>query len=127
MGTNHKRLSMEERTMIQMGLERGCRLKAIALSVQRSPSTISRELKRNGWTNPATEPRRRGRPRVAGGYRASQAQARTSELATKPRRPSRLAMDGPLWPWGEGLMRTRHSPEQIAGILRRMHPDSPTL
>jgi len=127
MGTNYKHLSMEERTMIQLGLEQGCTLRAIALSVQRLPSTISRELKRNGWTNPATEPRRRGRPRVAGGYRATVAQARASELAATPRCPSRLAMDGPLWPLVEDLLRTRHSPEQIAGILRRMHPDEPTL
>jgi IS30 family transposase len=127
MGTNYKHLSMEERTMIQMGLEQGCTLRAIALSVQRPPSTVSRELKRNGWANPATEPRRRGRPRVAGGYRATVAQARACELAAMPRSPSRLAMDGPLWPLVEELLRTCHSPEQIAGILRRMHPDESTL
>jgi IS30 family transposase len=118
---------MEERTMIQMGLEQGCTLRAIALSVQRPPSTVSRELKRNGWANPAAELRRRGRPRVAGGYRATVAQARASALAAAPRCPSRLAIDGPLWPLVEDLLRTRHSPEQIAGILCRMHPDEPTL
>ncbi len=127
MGTNYKHLSMEERTMIQMGLEQGCTLRAIALSVQRPPSTISRELKRNAWTNPAMEPRRRGRPRIAGSYRVTVAQARASELVATPRGPSRLAMDGPLWPLVQRLLRTRHSPEQIAGILRRMHPDEPAL
>ena len=127
MGTNYKHLSMEERTMIQMGLEQGCTLRAIALSVQRSPSTISRELKRNGWANPAAEPQRRGRPRIAGGYRATVAQTRATALAATPRCTSRLAMDGPLWPFVAELLRTRHSPEQIAGILRRMHPDEPTL
>jgi transposase, IS30 family len=127
MGTHYKHLSMEERTMIQMELEQGCTLRAIAVSVQRPPSTISRELKRNGWTNPATEPRRRGRPRVAGGYRATEAQNRATGLAATPRCPSRLAMDGPLWPLVVDLLRTRHSPEQIAGILCRMYPDEPTL
>ena len=126
MGTNYKHLSMEERTMIQLGLEQGCTLRAIALSVQRPASTVSRELKRNGWTNPAIEPRRRGRPRIAGGYRAPVAQARATELAAMPRCSSRLAMDGPLWPVVTDLLHMRHSPEQIAGILRRMHPDEPT-
>ncbi len=127
MGTNYTHLSIEERAMIQIGLEQGCTLRAIARSVQRPPSTVSRELKRNGWINPVAEPRRRGRPRVAGGYRASVAQARASTLASAPRCPSRLAQDGPLWPLVEDLLRSRHSPEQIAGILHRMHPDQPWL
>ena len=126
-GKYYTHLSIEERTMIQMSLEQGCTLRAIARSVQRPPSTISRELKRNGWTNPADEPRRRGRPRVAGGYRAASAQVRAAQLASTPRCPARLALDGPLWPLVEDLLRSRHSPEQVAGILCRMHPDEPTL
>lgn len=46
METNYTHLSCEERTMIQLSLERGCTLRAIARSMQRAPSTISRELKR---------------------------------------------------------------------------------
>ncbi len=126
MGTNYKHLSCEERTMIQLSLEQGCTLRAIARSVQRAPSSISRELKRNGWINPATAPRKRGRPPLAGGYRAPLAQARADERAHAPRKPSRLALDGPLWEHVERLLRRAHSPEQIAGILRRMHPDDPT-
>jgi len=53
--------------MIKLSLEEGCTLRAIARSVQRAPSSIIRELKRNGWGNPATAPRKRGRPPVAGG------------------------------------------------------------
>ena len=127
MGTNYKHLNIEERTMIQMSLEQGWTLRAMARSVQRPPSTISRELKRNGWTNPAAEPRRPGRPRLAGGYRAPVAQARATGLASTPRCPSRLTLDGPLWPLVEDWLRSRHSPEQVAGILRRRHPDEPTL
>jgi len=70
MGTNYEHLSCEERTMIQWSLEQGCTLRAMARSVQRAPSSISRELKRNGWSNPATAPKKRGRPLGAGGYRA---------------------------------------------------------
>jgi len=127
MGKKYEHLSIEERTMIQLSLEQGCTLRAIARSVQRSPSSISRELKRNGWSNPATAPRKRGRPPVAGGYRAAAADERARQLAATPRCPSRLATDGPLWPIVEDLLRQRHSPEQISGILARMHPDSPML
>jgi transposase, IS30 family len=127
MGTNYQQLSSEERTMIQLSLEQGCTLRAIARSVQRAPSTISRELRRNGWSDPATAARKRGRPLVAGGYRAPLAQQRAELLAGSARTPARLALDGPLWTHVERLLRTAHSPEQIAGILRRMHPDEPRL
>ena len=67
MGTNCKHLSCEERTLIQLSLEQGCTLRVIARSLQRAPSLISRELKRNGWINPTTGPWKRGRPPLAGG------------------------------------------------------------
>jgi IS30 family transposase len=127
MGTNYKHLSNEERTMIQLSLEQGCTLRAIARSVQRAPSSVSRELKRNGWRNPAFAPKKQGRPLVAGGYRAPIAQQRADELASTARCPSRLAIDGPLWGHVERLLRERHSPEQVAGILHRMNPDQPSL
>jgi IS30 family transposase len=127
MGTNYKHLSSEERTMIQLSLEQGCTLRAIARSVQRAPSSVSRELKRNGWRNPAFAPTKQGRPLVAGGYRAPIAQQRADELASTARCPSRLAIDGPLWDHVERLLRERHSPEQVAGILHRMNPDQPSL
>jgi IS30 family transposase len=113
--------------MIQLSLEQGCTLRAIARSVQRAPSSISRELSRNGWSNPTTAPKKRGRPLVAGGYRAPLAQQRADALSSTARRPSRLALDGPLWGHVERLLRARHSPEQIGGILQRMHPGEPTL
>ncbi|MGK2914263.1 MAG: IS30 family transposase [Porticoccaceae bacterium] len=128
MEKNYNQLSCEERTMIQLSLERGCKLRAIARSLQRAPSSISRELKRNGWSNPTAAPRKPGRPPVAGGYRAPLAQQRADALARTPRcGPSRLASDGPLWGPVERLLRQRYSPEQIAGILQRMNPDAPRL
>ena len=127
MGTNYKHLSCEERTLIQLTLEQGCTLRVIARSLQRAPGSIRRELKRNGWTNPTTGPRMRGRPPLAGGYRAPLAQQRAAGLARSTRYPSRLAQAGPLWGYGARLLRDRHSPEQISGILCRMQPDDPTL
>ena len=67
MGKNYEQLSCEERTAIQFRLEQGCTLREMARSVERSPSTISRELKRNGWINPALRPKTRGRPALAKG------------------------------------------------------------
>ena len=127
MGKKDDPLRIKERTMIQLGLEQCCTLRAIARSVQRSPSTVTRELARNGWTCPGSRPIKRGRPPVAGGYRAAAADRRARQRAATPRCSSRLATDGPLWPSVEDLLRQRHSPEQIAGILARMHTDSPTL
>ena len=127
MGTKYEHLSCEECTMIQLGLEQGWTQRAIARCVQRAPSSISRELNRNGWSNPATAPKKRGRPPVAGGYRAPLTQQCASMLARTAQYPSRLAQDGPLWTHVERLLRACHSPEQIAGILQRMHPDQPKL
>ena len=90
MGTNYEQLNCEERTMIQLSLEQGCKLRAIARSLQRAPSSISRELRRNGWCNPATLPPKPGRPPLAGGYRASLAQQRADDMTRTARCPSRL-------------------------------------
>ena len=67
---NH--LGLEERVQIQFLLERGFTVPAIARTLIRAASaasTVSRELARNGWA-PKSEPRGRGRPLLAGGYRA---------------------------------------------------------
>jgi IS30 family transposase len=127
MKTTYIHLTCEERTMIQLSLEQGCTLRAIARSVQRAPSSISRELSRNGWRKPLPGPKKPGRPRVAGGYRAPLAQQRADSLAATARCRSRLVLDGALWGHVEQLLRAHHSPEQIAGILRRMYPDQRPL
>jgi IS30 family transposase len=90
MNTDYRHLNVDERVFIQLALERGCTLRAIARSVQRAPSTISRELARNAWIRPPKH-RGRGRRRLAGGYRAVPAQERAVLLAQTPRVSSRLA------------------------------------
>ena len=127
MTKTYKHLSYEERVMIQLALEQGCTLRAIARRVQRAPSTISRELSRNSWRNPRTAPPRPGPKPRAGGYRAAAAQHRARRLASQPRCERRLRTDGPLWPVVLHLLRRRHSPEQISAMLARMHPDTPQL
>ena len=86
MGANYEQLGCEERTMIQLRLEQGCTLRAIACSAGRAPSTVSRELKRNGWINPAEQPRKRGHPALADGYCASLAHQCTDRIgASSPK------------------------------------------
>jgi len=110
---NYEHLNCEERTMIQLSLEQGCTLRAIARSVQRSPSSISRELHRNGWSNPATAPRQRGRPPVAGGYRTARAKGRrcAGQNSATPIAP------GPGWP-GVGACRAPVAGAPFAGADR---------
>jgi IS30 family transposase len=121
MNTDYRHLNVDERVFIQLALERGCTLRAIARSVQRTPSTVSRELARNAWIRPPKR-RGRGRPLLAGGYRAVLAQERAVLLAQTPRVSRRLVPGNGLWQQVVRLLRRRHSPEQISGILRRMYP-----
>ncbi len=125
MGKQYSHLSCEERTLIQLSLERECSLSDIGSNLDRPTSTIIRELKRNGWNT--KRPRQRGRPPVAGGYRAVVAQQQANERSTKARKAKRLFEGGELWDSVESLLRDFHSPEQISGILKRMNPDDSAL
>jgi IS30 family transposase len=127
MGNHYTHLNCAERTFLQLALEQGTSLRSIARSLDRPACTISRELKRNGWSNPACHPKQRGRPPLAGGYRAVSAQQRAHGLASKARRTRCLVADGELWGRVESLLRDYHSPEQISGILKRMNPEDRTL
>ena len=79
----YKQLSFEERSDIQTQLTLGFKASWIAIGLGRSISTISRELHRNGWIR-AKVPAKRGRPAIAGKYRAVLAQDRAEPLSTKP-------------------------------------------
>ena len=123
MKTKYKHLNFEERVLIQMSLEKGCTIRAIALSLDRSASSVSRELARNYWCNPQAQAFRLGTPALAGGYRAVLAQQRARVVRSIGRKPPLLASDGFLWAQVQKLLKQRYSPEQIAGILPRMYPD----
>lgn len=126
MGKIYEQLSIEERTKIQMQLADGVRPAAIALGLNRSPSTISRELHRNNWLRPKAR-RGPGRPPVAGGYRSEVAHKRARTCAVIPRRERRLRPGTALWGQVMGYMKEGYSPEQISGTLAIVHPDTPTL
>jgi len=126
MGKSYCQLSIEERTMIQTQLGMGIKPAAIALGLNRSASTLSRELSRNGWLR-AKAGCGPGRPRMAGGYRAVAAQERANSCTVTPHMERRLRPQAPLWGRVVRYLKRGYSPEQIAGTLALVHPDTPSL
>jgi len=126
MGKIYQQLSIEERTMIQTQLEMGIKPAAIAVGLNRSASTLSRELRRNGWARSRT-PRGPGRPPMAGGYRARAAQQRAQAGTATPRVARRLRPGTVLWVYVRRYLQAGYSPEQIAGTLALVHPEMPSL
>ena len=126
MGKIYKQLSIEERTMIQTQLEMGIKPAAIAAGLNRSPSTLSRELRRNGWVRPKGC-RGPGRPARAGGYRADCAQRRAQACTVTARVERRLRPGTALWKQVARYLKAGYSPEQIAGTLASVHPETPSL
>lgn len=126
MGKIYEQLSAEERGVIFAMKLQNQSMRAIGRALQRSPSTICRELRRNHW-KPDQERGAMGRPAVAGGYNAHLAGQRARRLHRKPRCPRKLRRDGPLWPQVRSYLESYLSPEQIAAKLRRLYPGQPTL
>jgi IS30 family transposase len=126
MGKFYAQLSIEERTMIQMQLSMGMKAATIAKGLGRCPSTLSRELRRNGWVS-AKAPRGRGRPAAAGGYHAVAAHERARDCTIAPRVKRRLCPGSVLWDEVMHYLKRRYSPEQIAGTLALVHAQVPSL
>lgn len=122
MARKYFHLSAEERGVIMAMLASGSSARAIAHVLQRSPSTITRELSRNGHV-PSLASARLGRPRRS--YDATHAGARARRLARKSRRPRKLLRDGFRWRLVHRLLIKGWSPQQISRTLRRRHPDDP--
>jgi len=106
-------LAFAEREEIALGRARGETMRVIARRLGRSPSTISRELRRNA-------------DRRGGGYRSSTAHALAFERASRPK-PAKLATNLALRAKVEQDLSQRYSPEQIAGRLRVEFPDDPEM
>lgn len=99
-------LTLAEREEISRGVVSDLSIRTIAFQLGRSPSTISREINRNG-----------GLKR----YRASQADQAAWDRALRPK-PCKLATYPALRRIVARKLRCHWSPEQIAGWLRREHP-----
>ena len=99
--------SLAEREEVSRGLVAGRSLRAIASQLGRAPSTISREVGRNG-----------GRER----YRATRSDQAAWERALRPK-PCKLACHPALRRTVSAKVRRNWSPEQIAGWLGRSFAD----
>lgn len=104
-----RHLISEERVQIQVLLEEGYGVRAIARRLGRSPSTISRELGRNGTP-----------------YNAKKAQERYRHVRKSCRRPPSISYL-PLWRYVFDAMNRGWSPEQISGRLWLDFPGQPRM
>jgi transposase, IS30 family len=73
------------------------------------------------------EKRDRGRPPIAGKYRAVLAQARATRSSAKPRVGRHLQVGNALWATVMLYLRQGYSPEQVSGTLKSVNPDRPDL
>ena len=106
MGRDYSQLGLEERCEIARLSQEGCSIRQIAATLDRSPSTVARELKRNSGAQVGYKP----------AYANAQARARRW-------RGGRLERDATLRAAVLGKLRAGWSPEQIAG---RSHREGPT-
>ena len=100
-------LTLAEREEISRGLVAGHSLRSIAESLGRAPSTVSRELKRNGGRSD---------------YRASRADQAAWDRAQRPK-PCKLVTNRALARIVAKQLRRSWSPEQIAGWLKCAYPN----
>jgi IS30 family transposase len=100
-------LTLAEREEISRAVVAGHSIRSIAASLGRAPSTISRELNRNG-----------GEER----YRANQADQAAWGRARRPK-ICKLAQNRTLARIVAGKLQLEWSPQQIAGWLKRTYPD----
>ena len=100
-------LSLDDREEISRGVAAGVSLRSIAARLCRAPSTVSRELRRNGGL-------RR--------YRAAAADSQAWDRALRPK-ACKLAMHDELRQLVAAKLEDNWSPEQIAGWLRHTYPD----
>ena len=100
-------LSLTEREEISRGLAAGESLRCIAGRLGRAPSTISRELARNGGRR---------------AYRAHRADREAWQRARRPQ-ASKLAVNLRLRAEVEDKLGIRWSPQQISEWLRHTYPD----
>jgi len=100
-------LTLCDREEISRGLRAQLSFRVIARQLQRAPSTISREVGRNG-----------GRA----GYRAARSDQVTWDRALRPKL-CKLACRRSLCRTISGKLERKWSPQQVAGWLKRKHPD----
>ena len=104
---SRRALTLSEREEISRGVVAGGSIRSIARTLRRAPSTVSREMRRNG-----------GRLR----YRANRADQAAWERARRPK-ICKLVEHRQLAHRVASKLKELWSPEQIAGWLKRTSPD----
>jgi IS30 family transposase len=105
------RLSAQEREEISRGLVAGSSVRALARQLGRSPSTVSREISRNGGPNE---------------YRAAAADQRAWREAERPKQCV-LAGNERLRMVVAERLQHQWSPQQISGWLKAVHHNEPAM
>ncbi|MGH9931441.1 MAG: IS30 family transposase [Pyrinomonadaceae bacterium] len=100
-------LTLADREEISRAVAAGYSIRSIAASLRRAPSTISREIRRNGGQ---------------GCYRASHADQAAGDRAYRPK-ACKLVKNRMLAHIVASKLHLKWSPEQIAGWLKRTYPD----
>ena len=103
-------LTLSEREEISRSIVAGHSIRVIATTLGRSPSTVSRELRRNGDRQT---------------YRANRADQAAWDRARRPKH-CKLVTNPVLARIVAGKLRALWSPEQIAGWLKLTYPDDET-
>jgi IS30 family transposase len=98
-------LTLTEREEISRAVVAGQSIRSIARSIGRAPSTVSREIKRNGGED---------------SYRATQADQSAWDRARRPK-PCKLAENRRLSNIVASKLQLQWSPEQIAGWLKQTY------
>ena len=106
-------LQPEERLTIASMKQQGLSVRAIARTLRRAASTISRELERNACP--------------VRGYASAPAQVLSQNRRVAARAPRKLDERGALWPVVLTLLEWRWSPQQISGTLKRIWPRDPSM
>ena len=104
-------LTLAEREEISRGVASGATVRQIAVSIARAPSTVSREMNRNGGRH---------------AYRASQADAQAWDHGLRPK-SCVLATRGKLRRAVAARLRMDWSPQQISGWLKLTFPDDASM
>ncbi len=99
-------LSLSEREEISRGIASDLSLRVIASQLRRSPSTISREIQRNGGLD---------------AYRANDADQAAWDRTHRPK-PCKLASNALLCRSVANKLQLNWSPQQIAGWLKKEYP-----
>jgi IS30 family transposase len=107
---SQRALTLSEREEISRGVVAGQSLRSIALSLGRAPSTVSREINRNGGRR---------------GYRASKADQSGWDRAHRPK-TCKLVLNRALARIVAKKLQLEWAPRQIAGWLKRTYPDNET-